>query len=612
MAEQTAQPGFLQPPKEMYYVCTIGGFGDYSDQVKILDDCLKSNVYKLHANAHWPAPLGRVKKCDKLLLKFQNRLVAWGIAKDKVRVESEDFDEGWNRIVDVDCWRSKTPGNRFDGVHHYGIQAATKPGAGQFAVVKEVEAEWAEQVLSYFTITEATCSDAADEAATVLCRQASLAELFEGSLFCRPLAIPNYQRCFCWRKRDVLALLESLRFAARDANNVDVRESNVDVHLGTLILKRNTDCFDIVDGQQRLLTLTLLLNTLGYAHLPLLESSLAGKSTNANSARKHLWWANTTIKEWLNSWKAKPVAGDIVARARFCVVVLPQDSEDLAYSFFDAVNSAGKRLSDYDLLKAHHLRFVGEEKVAETMAERWDKTEAKELDNVLHQTLYRLRVWSRHGNPLVDAQNGHQLFRHYSATASKFEGLFYPPLSLTYNSTIRGGATFFHYAEQYHLLLCDLTKTTEAAVSLREKLSGHSGNVLRDSIAALLFLYYCRFGRLYLDDALFCIAETVSALRNGKQVRATAISDTLFKDCVWAIDAATDPGQFIDWCLAPERQYTPLRERERRERYWNALADLYDALKPRMRVCAYECEKRRGHLKPAAPAQAGLTQEINP
>jgi hypothetical protein len=278
---------------------------------------------------------------------------------------------------------------------------------------------------------------------------------------------------------------------------------------------------------------------------------------------------------------------------QFCVVTLPKDApEDLAYTFFNALHSSGKKLSDYDLLKAHHLRFITDESIAKSMAQRWDATGAEGYDDILHRTLYRLRTWSRHGEPSVNAQEGHNLFNHFSSNKSTIDGIFFPQLAIRFNSTIPGGAPFFHYAEQYRMSWQDF-RTTEAYKSLIQELSGHSREVLRDTICALLFLFYCKFGRSYLDDALFCIADAVSVLRIKTQVRASTIREDIFKDCLFSLDGALDPGQFFDWCVAAERQYYPDKDAGYTKcRYWNALGSLYSTLKPCLMALRNQCEQR--------------------
>lgn len=79
------------------------------------------------------------------------------------------------------------------------------------------------------------------------------------------LWLPDYQRDYCWEERNITDLWENLLNIQKDKP----------FHLGTLILQANTEkgVYDIIDGQQRLVTLSLILWGLGYeGNLPLLSA----------------------------------------------------------------------------------------------------------------------------------------------------------------------------------------------------------------------------------------------------------------------------------------------------------------------------------------------------
>lgn len=552
-----------------YFVCTIGDWGNYDECVRILGECLNNSRYQLHRKARWPAPLDNVRPGDTLLLKFRNHVVAYGVAEEKVCIDSTNSNNPWNRTIKINRWTCYDERSPIDGIHHYGIQAATKSGAGQFAVVKEVEEQWALDVINAFKRGDPQAANMKPENMVICRNHQTLSDVFKLKLY-----IPDYQRSYCWKEENVLDLLETLRRCyKRDG----------EIHLGTLILKtqdsKGHTRLAIVDGQQRLLTLTILAFCLqSRVELPLLNESFAGTSNEAQSAQEHLRSAKTTVENWINNtYNVTPdeFIKFLEGQTVFTVVELPLNtSEDLAYTFFNAVNSAGKKLSDYDLLKAHHLRFIRDETTAKTMAERWDANSAEGYDNILHKTLYRLRNWSRAENPAIDAQIDHKLFRHYSAAESSIAGVFYPPLAIRFNSILHGGASFFHYAEQYRMLWTEFTNA-EPVVSLYRYLGGHSGNVLPDVIRTLLFAYWCRFGTMYLDEALFCTAEAISILRNESQVRASTINHRIIKDCLYSLEAAIEPGQYFDWCLSPDRQYMPKMDGPTKRRYWEAIQGLY-------------------------------------
>ena len=64
--------------------------------------------------------------------------------------------------------------------------------------------------------------------------------------------IPIYQRNYAWSRFEIEQLLD-------DINDIDIQETKK-YYLGSLIVnERGINCFEVIDGQQRLTTLFLLL-----------------------------------------------------------------------------------------------------------------------------------------------------------------------------------------------------------------------------------------------------------------------------------------------------------------------------------------------------------------
>lgn len=72
--------------------------------------------------------------------------------------------------------------------------------------------------------------------------------------------MPNYQRPYSWEDEQVEQLWDDLITAFE--NHQDDPSSNPNYFLGSIILVPNGDRFDVVDGQQRLTTLTILFCTI--------------------------------------------------------------------------------------------------------------------------------------------------------------------------------------------------------------------------------------------------------------------------------------------------------------------------------------------------------------
>ena len=88
------------------------------------------------------------------------------------------------------------------------------------------------------------------------------------------LSIPNYQRPYKWRVENVRQLLDDL--------NHHCKQPNSTYRLGTLVIHKNQDKYDIVDGQQRLVTLALILHHLNKDDASIIKF-LLNCQTNCNT-----------------------------------------------------------------------------------------------------------------------------------------------------------------------------------------------------------------------------------------------------------------------------------------------------------------------------------------
>lgn len=96
--------------------------------------------------------------------------------------------------------------------------------------------------------------------------EVSLEKACLGKIFSNRLVIPDYQRNYCWDDKQVNLLWNSLLEIS----------ANGEYHLGSIILQKDnkSGSYAIIDGQQRLVTLTLVLKELGYeGNLPLLSQT---------------------------------------------------------------------------------------------------------------------------------------------------------------------------------------------------------------------------------------------------------------------------------------------------------------------------------------------------
>lgn len=204
-----------------------------------------------------------------------------------------------------------------------------------------------------------------------------------GAILKEPLRVPAYQRPYSWRVPTALQLLEDVEEASRDV----AREATPYV-LGAVILHANDKHLDIVDGQQRLLTLTMLVRLLeGSAALPV--------DADQNAPLSQVWNALGSRVKTFGDEKRRVVLGTVLER---CVLVrIVTDDVDEAFRVFDSQNYRGKPLAPHDLLKAYHLREMASEPKAiqRAVVDTWESVEDADLDLLFSTYLYRIIKWSR-------------------------------------------------------------------------------------------------------------------------------------------------------------------------------------------------------------------------
>ena len=156
----------------------------------------------------------------------------------------------------------------------------------------------------------------------------------------KDLSIPGYQRPYKWTIKHVQQLLDDLLTHFRNQKQV--------YRIGTVVIhKYNKEMLDIVDGQQRLITLSLLLHSLGSEN-NLLNQPLTHSISKNNVINNYDFIKNYSISD------KKAFKEYLLEICEMVYVEL--DDLDEAFQFFDSQNSRGKPLESYDLLKAYHLR----------------------------------------------------------------------------------------------------------------------------------------------------------------------------------------------------------------------------------------------------------------
>lgn len=207
------------------------------------------------------------------------------------------------------------------------------------------------------------------------------------SILAQSIVIPPYQRPYKWDTRLVGQLLQDLQH----------HQNKQAYRLGTVVFYRQkpTSPLEVVDGQQRLITLSLLSYYLEPKQTPALLSQTMPHTISQENIKNNFQLIKQRLST-LSKDERFTLRQFLIEKCELVVVELDDISE--AFQFFDSQNARGKELEPYDLLKAFHLREMGETTEVERLrcVERWEKeVDSGRLKTVMDNYLYRIRRWVR-------------------------------------------------------------------------------------------------------------------------------------------------------------------------------------------------------------------------
>lgn len=285
------------------------------------------------------------------------------------------------------------------------------------------------------------------------------------------LAIPNYQRPYKWTAKNAIQLLDDI---------IDAKSGNKETYrVGTLILhQKDKSTYNIVDGQQRTITFSLLLKALNADSISFLEQPLADNPHNARNIPNNFRALQRRAKNIVDDRDRLDLLDYIKKNCELIVVITEDISE--AFQFFDSQNARGKKLYPHDLLKAYHLREMNDLEIAETekVVKGWEDLPQKELSALFSEYLYRVKEWTK-GNKAWELTE-HNIHKFKGITrqdnfpyAQFYKGAFayadmvnhstMPFVSGTrtlkpfqLDTPIVAGKPFFDYAKHYFEILRDI------------------------------------------------------------------------------------------------------------------------------------------------------------
>lgn len=209
--------------------------------------------------------------------------------------------------------------------------------------------------------------------------------------------IPDYQRKYAWSAENVRALCRDLLRSSED-------NSGSLYHLGTIILhvEKARNVFYVVDGQQRLRTISRLLSREFF-----LEGTSGKRYFSQFNAKDE-----KTILDVLREYSEEQQRAILEKLKNSTVVCIAVSNISESFQLFSTQNGRGKELSPENLLKAFHFHELeiseGKPQTEEAISRlngldaKWEDANICETQNdgcllseLFGEHLYRIRCWVR-------------------------------------------------------------------------------------------------------------------------------------------------------------------------------------------------------------------------
>lgn len=341
------------------------------------------------------------------------------------------------------------------------------------------------------------------------------------------LQIPDYQRPYKWTDKNVNQLIDDILF----------HKNKSAYRLGTLVIHNEAnDIMNVVDGQQRVITLTLIVHALKKSDKFKCIKSLAEFETNLVStlsfsldiSKANIQSNFRAIERRINEFD-EDIISFFFNECELVQVQLTDISE--AFQFFDSQNARGKDLEPHDLLKAFHLRemtSVTENERIKTI-ENWEAMETSELSKLFSHYLYRIKNWSDGKSAKYFTKDEVDIFKGLSpqieenypfAKLYRIAHLYTENYNRSYHSTtdknsidypfqidqpIINGKYFFEMVTYYGQLIAKIKKRDHSLLNIIKSYPG----CYRTGDKYVINLFYCgliyymdKFGEQNLEKAI--------------------------------------------------------------------------------------------------------------
>jgi len=276
------------------------------------------------------------------------------------------------------------------------------------------------------------------------------------------ITIPVYQRVYEWKKSNVIILFDDI---LKNYYSDQQRDTN----LGTLILLSSKDncSFELVDGQQRLVTLSLLIfvicDFLGEEynnHILDDDRYISPKSNNCIVENYQVIreLVNARFKDNTSKVKFKNY---LLNHINFYYIETA--NENIAFQLFDGRNSKNKELKPVDLLKAYHIGEMNNISKSEKakILYNWSKNmkDSFSIDKsvckneyLFNNVFFNIYNWSLFKDRKEFENDDIYLYKGYKKTDNYKYVDFYKGLDKNHylmNKPFEAGVYFFNMVEHY-------------------------------------------------------------------------------------------------------------------------------------------------------------------
>ena len=201
----------------------------------------------------------------------------------------------------------------------------------------------------------------------------TISDLFNDENKCNYI-IPIYQRNYAWGDDEISSLLQDIKNACEQN-----KEQDKNYYIGSLVVYlRDNGNFEVIDGQQRLTTLTLIMHHLGklsfrnisFEHRD--ESEQALSNLNSEKLPSNFSQALKTIKKVIDEWgnNKDEFVKFLLDKVEIIRTEVPEGT-DLNH-YFEIMNTRGEQLEKHEVLKARLMKKLRTPIEKNLFAKIWD------------------------------------------------------------------------------------------------------------------------------------------------------------------------------------------------------------------------------------------------